>query len=204
MGITTEDGRNYLEEEGSCLGTVVSNAPFSRSRKISISSKSDDSKSSSRIRSKNSSSSNNRIYWASPKYWPYLAAAINNTRSPDLSKDNYPRFGDLMVETITRQTVKNALKRLGKKPITLENVFPILKRSLLSQEMVIFIQDIIGKSNEGNGSVLRKEKIQLIVDLCGACSDKQVENHLEYLISVGRLNKLNMNGRVVATQGKTT
>ena len=109
-----------------------------------------------------------------------------------------------MAEKVPRHAVKNALKRMGINPITLEQVFPILDPSLLSQDMVLFIHEIIRKRDKGNNGVLRKEKIQLIVDLCGACSDKQVENHLEYLISVGRLNKLNMNGRVVATQGKTT
>ena len=119
MRIATEDERNYFEEEGSFLGTVVSDAPFYRSSKSTNSS------------SNNSSSSKNMIYWAYPKYWPYLAAALNNSRGPESSKDDDPSFGEFMAESVPRQTVQNVLKRLGNKLITLENVFPLLKRSLL-------------------------------------------------------------------------
>ena len=140
----------------------------------------------------------------SPNYWPYLSAALKNSREPDLSKDDNPSFGYLMSETVPRQIVKNALKRLGNKQITLVNDFPILKRSLLPQDIVIFLQDIICKRNKGNNGVSRKETIQLIVDLGGACSDKQVKNHLDYLIRMGWLDKLKRDGRVVSAQGKTT
>ena len=104
MSIATEDGSNYFEEEGSCLGDMVSYAPYSRISKSSSSSKSGGRKSIS-ISSNTSSSSNNRIYWAPSKYWPYLAAALKNTRELDLSKDNNPSFGELMSETVPRQTV---------------------------------------------------------------------------------------------------
>ena len=109
-----------------------------------------------------------------------------------------------MAEKVPRHAVKNALKRMGNNPITLEQVFPILDPSLLSQDMVLFIHEIIHKRDKGNNGVLRKEKIQLIVDLGGAFIDKQAENHLDYLIRMGWLNKLKRNGRVVAAQGTTT
>ena len=44
----------------------------------------------------------------------------------------------------------------------------------------------------------------MIVDLGGACSDKQTENHLDYLIRMVQLDKLKRNGRVVAAQATTT
>ena len=44
----------------------------------------------------------------------------------------------------------------------------------------------------------------MIVDLGGASSDKQPENHLEYLIRMAQIDKLKRNGRVVAAQAKTT
>ena len=64
-----------------------------------------------------------------------------------------------------------------------------MKRSLLPQEMVLFIQDIIRKRDEGNNSISRKETIQLIVDLGGVCSDNQADNHPDYLIRMGRLDE---------------
>ena len=127
------------------MGNVVSDAPSSRRIKSSSSSKSGDRKSSSSISSKNSSISKNRIYWSFPKYWPYLAASLKNARETELSKDDEPRFGDLVAETVPRQTVHNALKSLGNNPIILENVSSLLKHSLLPQDIVIFIQDIIRK-----------------------------------------------------------
>ena len=51
---------------------------------------------------------------------------------------------------------------------------------------------------------MRNEKIQFIVDLGGSCSDKQAENNLDYLIRMGRLDKMKRNGILVASQGKTT
>ena len=102
-----------------------------------------------------------------------MAAALKNARDPELSNYDGPSFGDLMTETVPKQTAHNALKRLGDKPIALENVFPTLKRSLLPQEMVLFLQEIIGERNEGNNGVSNKETMQSIVGLGGACSDKQ-------------------------------
>ena len=66
------------------------------------------------------------------------------------------------------------------------------------------LQNIIWKREERNNRVLSKETIQLIADLGGASSDKQAENHLDYLISMVRLDKLKRNGRVVAAQATTT
>ena len=106
-----------------------------------------------------------------------------------------------MAETVTRQKVKNVLKRLGNKPITLENVLTILKRSLLPQEMVLFLQDITHKRYEGNNDVSMKDKIHLIVDLGEECSDKKAENNLDYLIRMGMLDKLKGYGKVVAVRG---
>ena len=109
-----------------------------------------------------------------------------------------------MAETVPRQTVQNSLNRLGNKPIALGNGFPILKRSMLHQDMVLFIQDITCKREDCNIGLQKKEKIQFIVDLGEACSDKQAENCLEYLIRMGRLVKLKRNERVVGTHGTTT
>ena len=119
------------------MGNVVSDAPSSSSSKI-------------------------MIYWASPNYWTYFDVVLNNSRDPELSKYDDLSFGDLMAETVPRQTVQNVLKRLGNKPITLEHVLPILKRSLLPQDMVLFLQDIIRKRDEGNNGISREEKIELI------------------------------------------
>ena len=87
------------------MGNVVSDAPSSSSIKISSIRKSGDSKS--------SISSKNRIYWASPNYWTYFDVVLNNSRDPELSKYDDLCFGDLMAETVPRQTVQNVLKRLG-------------------------------------------------------------------------------------------
>ena len=109
-----------------------------------------------------------------------------------------------MVKTVPRSTLKNSVKRLGDKAIALENALPLFSRSLLSHELVDVLQDIIWKRYEGNDGVLRKETIQLIVDLGGEYSDKQADNHLDYFINMGRLDKLKRNGQVVAAQATTT
>ena len=70
--------------------------------------------------------------------------------------------------------------------------------------MNIFLRDVIHKKDEGNNSISRKDTIQFIVDLGGACSDKQAENFLDYLIRMRRIDRLKRNGRFVAAQGATT
>ena len=70
--------------------------------------------------------------------------------------------------------------------------------------MVVVLKDIIQKRYKGNNGVYRKENIQLIVDLGGASSDNRVENHLDYLIRILRLDKLNRNGWVVDAQATIT
>ena len=83
-----------------------------------------------------------------------------------------------MKNTVPRSTLQNDVKKLGDKLITFENTFPLLPCSLLSHEFVVVLQDIIQERDEGNNGVQRKDTIQLIVDLGGASSDKQAENHL--------------------------
>ena len=93
---------------------------------------------------------------------------------------------------------------MGDKVITLENDFPLLSRSLLSNDFVVVLQGIIQKRDKGDNGFSRKQTIQLIVDLGGASSDNQVENHLDYLIRMFLLDKLKSNGQVVAVQATTT
>ena len=93
---------------------------------------------------------------------------------------------------------------MGDKVITLENGFPLLSRSLLSNNFVVVLQDIIQKRYKEDNGFSRKQTIQLIVDLGVAYSDNQAENHLDYLIRIVRLDKLKRNGRVVAAQATTT
>ena len=190
--IATEDGRNMSEEEGSCLGTVFSGVPSS----------SNTSKSSSS--SKNNKSSSPIINWSSPKYWPFMAAALNNVRDLESSNEEDPSPGDLMAKAVPRSTLQNAVNMLGDKAITLENYFPLFLHSLLSHELVFVFQDITWKRDKGNNSVLREDTIQLIVDLGGASSDKQAENGLDYLTRMGRIDKVNRNGRFVSAQATTT
>ena len=127
-----------------------------------------------------------------------MAAALNNAREPELSKDDDPIFKDLMTDTFPKYTVKNALNRLGNNPMTPEKVFPILKYSLLPKNTVLFPQCIICNRGEEDNGILRKETTQFIVVLCGERSDKQAENHPDYLIRTERLDKLKRNGTVVA------
>ena len=48
-----------------------------------------------------------------------------------------------------------------------------MNRSLLPQGTVLFLQDIIRERDDGNNGVSKKETMQSIVGLGGACSDKQ-------------------------------
>ena len=52
---------------------------------------------------------------------------------------------DLGIDRVPRQKIFNVLRRIGRKPITYENVFPDKKRALLSNSQVKYVEDIIIK-----------------------------------------------------------
>ena len=83
---------------------------------------------------------------------------------------------------VPRRTLNSVLSRLGDKEPTLENCFPLQKKSLLSQETVCVLQDIICKRDEHNNGLSRKETLEIIAGLGNAKSFRQDDNHLDYLI----------------------
>ena len=103
---------------------------------------------------------------------------------------------ELGLDPVPKQTVFNVLRRIGRKPITYENVFPVKKRSLLSEKQVKYVEDIIIKIDTNLG-MSRKELIQVISELGQEKSFVQADNHLDYLIWVNRLTHLKRLGRVV-------
>ena len=101
-------------------------------------------------------------------------------------------------------TLHSALKRLGSKEPTVENVFPLQKKSLLNDDQVAFLQDVICQRDTNNEGVTRREAVTLIAEL-GRCSClKKAEYHLNYLIRIGRLKNLTRGGRVIAAQSTTS
>ena len=96
------------------------------------------------------------------------------------------------------------MKRIGDKEPTLENCFPQQKTSLLSNEAIDILQDIIRRRDLTNNGVTRSEAITIIVDLGQAKTFKVAENHLDYLIRKKKLNMLKRNGRIVTAQATTT
>ena len=83
-------------------------------------------------------------------------------------------------------------------------MFSAKKTSLLSNNGIDVLQDIIRKRDQTNNGVSRAEAVSIIVDLGQAKSMKSAENHLDYLIRKGRLDKLRRNGRIVTAQATTT
>ena len=86
---------------------------------------------------------------------------------------------ELGLDPVPKQTVFNILRRIGRKPITYDNVFPEKKRSLLSNSQVKYVEDIIIKIDTENLGMSRKEVIQVISELGQSKSFVQAENHLD-------------------------
>ena len=82
---------------------------------------------------------------------------------------------DLGIDRVPRQTIFNVLRRIGRKPITYENVFPDKKRALLSNSQVNYVEDIIIKRDTENFGMSRKEVIQVISDIGQAKSFVQYD-----------------------------
>ena len=111
---------------------------------------------------------------------------------------------ELGLDPVHKQKVFNVLRRIGRKPIPYENVFPEKKRSLLSNSQVKYVEDIIIKRDTANHGMSRKEVIQVISEIGQEKSFVQSENHLGYLIQANRLTHLKRLGRVVSAQTNTT
>ena len=106
----------------------------------------------------------------------------------------------LGLDTVPKKTVFKVLRRIGRKPITYENVFPDKNRALLSNLQVKYVEYIIIKRVTANLCMLRKEVIQFISELGQEKSFVQSEDHLDYLILEKRLTHLKRLGRVVSAQ----
>ena len=108
---------------------------------------------------------------------------------------------ELRFDPVPKQTVFNVLQRIGRKPITHENAFPMKKRALISEIQVKYVGDVIIKRDTENIGISRKEVIQVISDLGQSKSFVQAENHLDYLIWAKRLT--HFSGRVITAQPTT-
>ena len=63
---------------------------------------------------------------------------------------------------VPKQTIFHFLRRIGRKPITYENTFPMNNKALLSENQVNYVEDIIVKIETANLGMASKEIIQVI------------------------------------------
>ena len=117
-----------------------------------------------------------------------------NSRYPYLRGQCDEDCLELGLDPVPKQTVLNVLQRIGRKPITYENSFPMKKRALLSENLVKYVEDIIIKTDTEKIGMSRKEVIQVISELGEVKLFVQAENHLEYFIQEKRLTHLKMLG----------
>ena len=88
-----------------------------------------------------------------------------NSRYPDVRGQCDEYCLGLVLDPVPKQTVFNVLHRIGRKPITYENSFPIKNRALLSERQVKYVGGIIFKIDTANLGMSKKEVIQVISDL---------------------------------------
>ena len=86
---------------------------------------------------------------------------------------------------VPESTLHDVMKRIGDREPTLGICFPQKQTSLLSNDGIDLLQDIIRKRDQTNNGVSRAEAISIILDLGQAKSMKTAENHLDYLIRKG-------------------
>ena len=85
-----------------------------------------------------------------------------NSRYPYLRGQCDESCLELGLDPVLKQKVFNVLRRIGRKPITYDNVFPEKKISLLSNSQVKYVEDIIIKRDTLKNGMSRKEVIQTI------------------------------------------
>ena len=99
-------------------------------------------------------------HWWLEDNWPRLNESLVNSRYPSLRGHFDEACLELGIDPVPKQTVLNILRRIGRKPITYENVFPDKKRALLSNSQVKYVEDIIIKRDIVNLGMSRKEVIR--------------------------------------------
>ena len=88
-----------------------------------------------------------RIQWWSQAKWPSLKEALVKSWDPSLRGLCDVACLELGLDRFPKKTVYNVLRRIGRKPITYENVFPDKKRAFLSNSQVKYVDDIIIKTH---------------------------------------------------------
>ena len=103
-----------------------------------------------------------RNHWWLEANWPMLKEDLVKIWDPSLRVQCDVACLELGLGRVPKQTVFNVLRRIGRKPITYENVFPDKNRALLLNLQVNYVEDIIIKRDTANLGMLRKEVIQVI------------------------------------------
>ena len=80
-----------------------------------------------------------RNHWWSEANWLRLKEALVNIRYPYLIGQCDEACLELGLDLVPKQIVLNVLRRIGRKPITYENVFSDKKISLLSNSQVKYV-----------------------------------------------------------------
>ena len=94
--------------------------------------------------------------------WSRLKEALVDSRYPYLRGQCDESCLELGLDTVPKKTIFHFLQRVGRKPITYENAFPMKKRSFLSENQVNYVECIIVKRCTANLRMSRKEVIQVI------------------------------------------
>ena len=85
-----------------------------------------------RVAEERPSGKKKRNHWWSEANWTRLKEALVNSWYPSLRGQCDEACLELGLDPVPKQTVFNVLRRIGRKTITYENVFPEKKISLLS------------------------------------------------------------------------
>ena len=78
------------------------------------------------------------------------------------------------------------------------------KRTLIPQNQVKYVEDIIVTRETENLGMSRKDTIQVISDIGQENSYVQSDNHLNYLIPEKQLPNMKRHGWVIKAQARTT
>ena len=81
------------------------------------------------------------IQWWSEANWPRIKEALVKSWDPYIRGQWYVACLDLSIDRVPRQTIFNVLRRIVRKPIKYENIFPDKKRALLSNSQVKYVEE---------------------------------------------------------------
>jgi hypothetical protein len=157
---------------------------------------------------------NTRVDWSTSTNFPKLKAAADAYMNGDTKLETMRNFVSIPTRTIER-AVSKMRKIISEddvsfEDITTEMIYPYTpvqrgqRKSLIGDNDLKFLQEIIISRDDANNGLGRSEVISLIGEMAQCPNKITCQNHWNYLVRSGKMKELKAGGKVNKAQNTTT